>query len=54
MSILVGKDSRVLVHGITGREGSFHTQQMLSYGTKVVAGMTPGKAGQTRGRGAGL
>jgi succinyl-CoA synthetase alpha subunit len=47
MGILVGKDSRILVHGITGREGSFHTQQMLSYGTKVVAGMTPGKAGQT-------
>jgi succinyl-CoA synthetase alpha subunit len=47
MSILVGKDTRVLVHGITGREGSFHTQQMLSYGTQVVAGMTPGKAGQT-------
>ncbi len=47
MSILVGEDSRVLVHGITGREGSFHTQQMLSYGTRVVAGMTPGKSGQS-------
>jgi succinyl-CoA synthetase alpha subunit len=47
MSILVGKDSRILVHGITGREGRFHTQQMVEYGTKVVAGMTPGKAGQT-------
>jgi succinyl-CoA synthetase alpha subunit len=47
MGILVGKDSRILVQGITGREGSFHTQQMLSYGTRVVAGMTPGKAGQT-------
>ena len=47
MSILVGKDSRILVQGITGREGSFHTRQMLEYGTKVVAGMTPGKAGQT-------
>lgn len=47
MSILVGKDSRILVQGITGREGSFHTQQMLSYGTKVVAGVTPGKAGQS-------
>ncbi|MEW6187546.1 MAG: succinate--CoA ligase subunit alpha [Thermodesulfobacteriota bacterium] len=47
MSILVDKDSRILVHGITGREGSFHTQQMLEYGTNVVAGMTPGKAGQT-------
>jgi succinyl-CoA synthetase alpha subunit len=47
MSILVGQDSRIVVQGITGREGSFHTQQMLSYGTKVVAGVTPGKAGQT-------
>lgn len=47
MSILVGKDSRILVQGITGREGSFHARQMLDYGTKVVAGMTPGRAGQT-------
>ena len=47
MSILVGKDSRILVQGITGREGSFHTQQMLDYGTKVAAGVTPGKAGQS-------
>jgi succinyl-CoA synthetase alpha subunit len=47
MSILVGKDSRVVVQGITGKEGSFHTQQMLAYGTKVVAGVTPGKAGQS-------
>ena len=47
MSILVGKDSRILVQGITGREGSFHARQMLDYGTNVVAGMTPGKAGQT-------
>jgi len=46
MGILVGKDSRVLVQGITGREGSFHTQQMASYGTRVVAGVTPGKSGQ--------
>ncbi len=46
MSILVGKDSRVLVQGITGREGSFHTQQMVNYGTRVVAGVTPGKSGQ--------
>jgi succinyl-CoA synthetase alpha subunit len=48
MSILVGKDSRVVVQGITGREGSFHTQQMRAYGTNVVAGVTPGKAGQTK------
>jgi succinyl-CoA synthetase alpha subunit len=47
MSILVGKDSRIVVQGITGREGSFHTQQMVAYGTNVVAGVTPGKAGQT-------
>lgn len=46
MSILVGNDTRLLVQGITGREGSFHTQQMVEYGTAVVAGVTPGKAGQ--------
>lgn len=47
MSILVDGKTRVLVQGITGREGSFHTQQMLAYGTNVVAGVTPGKGGQT-------
>ncbi len=47
MSILVDKETRVLVQGITGREGSFHTQQMLAYGTNVVAGVTPGKGGQS-------
>jgi succinyl-CoA synthetase alpha subunit len=47
MSILVGKDTRLLVQGITGREGSFHTSQMIDYGTNVVAGVTPGKGGQT-------
>jgi len=46
MSILVDKNTHVLVQGITGREGSFHTQQMLEYGTKVVAGVTPGKGGE--------
>ncbi|MCO5225351.1 MAG: succinate--CoA ligase subunit alpha [Thermomicrobiales bacterium] len=46
MSILVNENTRLLVQGITGREGSFHTQQMLEYGTNVVAGVTPGKAGQ--------
>ena len=46
MSILVGNETRVLVQGITGREGSFHTRQMLEYGTRVVAGVTPGKDGQ--------
>jgi succinyl-CoA synthetase alpha subunit len=47
MSILIGKATRLLVQGITGREGEFHSRQMLDYGTAVVAGMTPGKGGQT-------
>lgn len=46
MSILVDKNTRLLVQGITGGEGSFHTKQMVSYGTNVVAGVTPGKGGQ--------
>ena len=46
MSILINKDSRVVVQGITGTEGQFHTEQMLDYGTKIVAGVTPGKGGQ--------
>jgi succinyl-CoA synthetase alpha subunit len=46
VSILVDKESRVVVQGVTGKEGSFHTRQMVEYGTKVVAGVTPGKAGQ--------
>ena len=46
MSILVNKDSRVMVQGITGSEGSFHASQMLAYGTNIVAGVTPGKGGQ--------
>lgn len=46
MSILVVKNTRLLVQGITGGEGSFHTKQMVSYGTNVVAGVTPGKGGQ--------
>ncbi|OYT38208.1 MAG: succinate--CoA ligase subunit alpha, partial [Desulfurococcales archaeon ex4484_58] len=45
MVILVDRDTRVLVQGITGREGSFHTKLMLEYGTKIVAGVTPGKGG---------
>jgi succinyl-CoA synthetase alpha subunit len=47
MSILIGRDTRLVVHGLTGREGSFHGQAMLDYGTAVVAGVTPGKGGQT-------
>ncbi len=47
MSILVDADSRVLVQGITGTEGSFHARQCIEYGTNIVAGVTPGKGGQT-------
>ncbi|NIO15795.1 MAG: succinate--CoA ligase subunit alpha [Deltaproteobacteria bacterium] len=46
MSILINKDTRVLVQGITGATGAFHTKQMLDYGTKIVGGVTPGKRGQ--------
>ncbi|MCL1855199.1 MAG: succinate--CoA ligase subunit alpha [Clostridia bacterium] len=46
MSILIDHDTRLMVQGITGREGAFHTEQMLAYGTNVVAGVTPGKGGQ--------
>jgi succinyl-CoA synthetase alpha subunit len=45
MSILINKNTRVIVQGLTGREGSFHSQQMIDYGTKIVAGVTPGKGG---------
>ncbi len=45
MSILIDADTRVLVQGLTGREGTFHTEQMLAYGTAVVGGVTPGKGG---------
>jgi succinyl-CoA synthetase alpha subunit len=45
MSVLVNEKTRLIVQGITGREGTFHTQQMIDYGTKVVAGVTPGKGG---------
>ncbi|RJX29918.1 MAG: succinate--CoA ligase subunit alpha [Desulfarculus sp.] len=47
MSILVNKDSRIVVQGLTGKEGMFHAEQMIAYGSKVVAGVTPGKAGQS-------
>jgi len=47
VSILIDKDTRLLVQGITGREGSFHTRQCAAYGARVVAGVTPGKGGQS-------
>lgn len=47
MSVLVNKDSKIIVQGITGSEGTFHTGQMIDYGTNVVGGVTPGKGGQS-------
>ena len=47
MSVLVNKDSKIIVQGITGSEGSFHAEQMIAYGTQVVGGVTPRKGGQT-------
>ena len=47
MSIIVNKNSRVVVQGFTGGEGTFHSKQMITYGTNIVAGVTPGKGGQT-------
>ena len=46
MSVLVDRDTRLVVQGLTGKEGTFHTRQTVSYGTNVVAGVTPGKGGQ--------
>ena len=45
MGIIIGKNTRAIVHGVTGTQGSFHTKLMLEYGTKIVAGVTPGKGG---------
>ena len=47
MAVLVDKNTRLVVQGLTGKEGSFHARQMVEYGTNVVGGVTPGKGGQT-------
>ena len=47
MSAFIGKNTKLVVQGITGRDGSFHARQMMEYGTDLVAGVTPGKGGQT-------
>ncbi|MBI4505888.1 MAG: succinate--CoA ligase subunit alpha, partial [Chloroflexi bacterium] len=48
MSILVNRDTRLIVQGMTGREGQFHASQMIEYGSKVVGGVTPGRGGEMR------
>jgi len=46
MSVLVNKNSKIIVQGFTGNEGTFHAEQMIAYGTNIVGGVTPGKGGQ--------
>ena len=47
MSVLVNRDSRIIIQGFTGSEGTFHSEKMIEYGTNIVAGVTPGKGGST-------
>ena len=54
MSILIDKNTKVICQGLTGKQGTFHTQQCLDYGTKVVAGVTPGRGGEKHLEPAGL